>query len=67
MAKNFFTLYEDYKKGYDKLKAKKDFYMQDEEKNKKKIEKINQKMLNFQKQFADLWLNVKKEDTNDNK
>lgn len=67
MQKNFFTLYEEYKKGYDKLKTKKDFYMQDEEKNKKKIEKINNKILEFQKRFADLWLNVKKEDTNDNK
>lgn len=61
MAKNFLELYNKYKDTYDYLKAKKEKLMYDEEKNKKRIEKIDNQILKHQKKFADLWLNLKVE------
>ncbi len=63
--RTFLDLYQDYKNGYDKLKNKKDFYMTDEKKYKNKIEKINKKILEHQKRFANLWLNIGKENKNE--
>lgn len=60
MAKNFFELYTDYKNGYDYLKTKKEKLMYDKEKNKKRIEKVDNQILKHQKKYADLWLNVDK-------
>lgn len=58
MADNIFTLYNEYKKGYDKLKKKKKKLMQDEEKNKDKIKKVNDDILKFQTKFTKLWTNL---------
>jgi hypothetical protein len=58
MSKNFLDLYDEYKNGYNYLKKKKNKLMINEEKNKKKIEKIDKNILKHQKKFADLWLNV---------
>lgn len=65
MATNILSLYNEYKKGFDKLKKKKNRLIQDEEKNKEKIKKVNDEMIKFQLRYAKLWLNVEKGEKNE--
>ena len=55
--KNVLELYNKYKDGITKFKKREEKLLVDKEKNAKKLEKLNNEKLEFQKQFANLFIN----------
>lgn len=55
--KNVLELYNKYKDGIARFKKREEKLLVNKEKNAKKIEKLNNEKLEFQKQFANLFIN----------
>ena len=55
--KNVLELYNKYKDGISRFKKREEKLLVDKEKNAKKLEKLNNEKLEFQKQFANLFIN----------
>ena len=55
--KNVLEVYNKYKDGMERFKKREEKLLVNKEKNAKKIEKLNNEKLEFQKQFANLFIN----------
>lgn len=55
--KNVLELYNKYKDGMECFKKREEKLLVNKEKNAKKLEKLNNEKLEFQKQFANLFIN----------
>ena len=55
--KNVLELYNKYKDGISRFKKREEKLLVNKEKNAKKLEKLNNEKLEFQKQFANLFIN----------
>lgn len=55
--KNVLELFNQYKDGMERFKKREEKLLVDKEKNAKKLEKLNNEKLEFQKQFANLFIN----------
>ena len=55
--KNVLELYNKYKDGMERFKKREEKLLVNKEKNVKKLEKLNNEKLEFQKQFANLFIN----------
>ena len=55
--KNVLELYNKYKDGMERFKKREEKLLVNKEKNAKKLEKLNNEKLEFQKQFANLFIN----------
>lgn len=55
--KNVLELFNQYKDGMERFKKREEKLLVNKEKNAKKLEKLNNEKLEFQKQFANLFIN----------
>lgn len=55
--KNILELYNKYKEGMERFKKREEKLLVNKEKNNIKLEKLNNEKLEFQKQFANLFIN----------
>ena len=55
--KNVLELFNKYKDGMERFKKREEKLLVNKEKNAKKLEKLNNEKLEFQKQFANLFIN----------
>lgn len=55
--KNVLELFDKYKDGMERFKKREEKLLVNKEKNAKKLEKLNNEKLEFQKQFANLFIN----------
>ena len=55
MAKSILDLFNEYNEGYNKLLKKKQDLMRNEEKHKDKIKKLNDKIMQFQLKYINLF------------
>lgn len=55
--KNILELYNKYKEGMERFKKREEKLLVNKEKNSIKLEKLNNEKLEFQKQFANLFIN----------